>query len=190
MKPDYDIIAFDESAKWRHWLHENHDKIDGVWLKLYKKASGIATVTYPEALDEALCYGWIDGQKKSYDDVAFLQKFTPRRSKSTWSKRNVEHIARLTEAGLMTFAGQLEVDRAKSDGRWDAAYDAPSTMQVPDYFLKQLDKHPKAKVFYNSLNKTNTYAIAWRLQTAKSEATQQRRTEKIIAMLNAGEKLY
>lgn len=125
MKSDYEITAFKDSTIWRHWLDENHAKADGVWLRLYKKASGVPTVSYAEALDEALCYGWIDGQKKSYDEVSFLQKFTPRRPKSMWSKRNIKHVARLTEQGLMMPAGILEVERAKEDGRWAAAYDTP-----------------------------------------------------------------
>lgn len=190
MKPDYKIISFKDSASWRRWLDKNHAKIDGVWLRIYKKASIIPTVSYAEALDEALCYGWIDGQKKSYDADSFLQKFTPRRARSMWSKRNIEHVNRLKKAGLMTPAGLLEVEKAQADGRWEVAYDAPSTMQVPDYFLEELRRHPKAGLFYNTLNKTNKYAIAWRLQIAKTDATRQRRTEKIIAMLDAGEKFH
>jgi uncharacterized protein YdeI (YjbR/CyaY-like superfamily) len=190
VKPDYKIIAFKDPAIWRRWLHENHAKVDGVWLRLYKKASGIPTVSYAEALDEALCYGWIDGQKKSYDEDSFLQKFTPRRPQSMWSKRNIENVNRLKDAGLMMPAGLLEVEKAQSDGRWEAAYDRPSTMQVPDYFLKELHKHPKAELFYNELNKTNKYAIAWRLQTARTDATRLRRTKTLIAMLNAGDKLH
>ena len=150
----------------------------------------MATVTYAEALDEALCFGWIDGQKKGLDNVSFLQKFTPRRSKSLWSKRNIEHIGRLTKAGLMTPAGQAEVERAKQDGRWDAAYDKPSKMVVPKSFLTELRKYPTAEAFFKTLNKTNTYAIAWRLQTAKTEETRRRRQDKLIAMLQAGQKLY
>lgn len=190
MKPDYKITPFKDSATWRHWLDENHDKIDGVWLRIYKKASSVPTVSYAEALDEALCYGWIDGQKKSYDADSFLQKFTPRRARSMWSKRNIEHITRLKDAGLMTTAGLLEVEKAQSDGRWEAAYDASSGMEVPGYFLEVLRRHPKAELFYSKLNKTNKYAIAWRLQTAKTDVTRQRRTEKFIAMLDAGEKFH
>lgn len=190
MKPDYEILAFKNAAGWRLWLDENHGKVDGIWARLYKKASGIPTVSYAEALDEALCYGWIDGQKKRYDELSFLQKFTPRRPRSMWSKRNIEHIARLSSAGLMMPSGLLEVKKAQEDGRWDAAYDAPSDMQTPDYFFKELQKHPKAESFYSELNKTNKYAIAWRLQTAKTDATRLRRTEMLIAMLDAGEKLH
>lgn len=190
MKPDYTIIPFKDSASWRRWLAENHAKIDGVWLRLYKKASSVPTVSYAEALDEALCYGWIDGQMKRYDEDSYLQKFTPRRPRSMWSKRNIEHIHRLQHAGRMTTAGLLEVEKAQSDGRWEAAYDPPSSMEAPEYFLEALRKHPKAELFYNQLSKTNKYAIAWQLQVAKTEATRLRRTEKFITMLNAGEKLY
>jgi uncharacterized protein YdeI (YjbR/CyaY-like superfamily) len=190
MKPDYEIIAFKDPAAWRSWLDENHAKVDGVWLKIYKKASGLPTVTYAEALDHALCYGWIDGQKKGYDEESFLQKFTPRRTKSMWSKRNIEHIQRLTEQGLMMPAGISEVDRANEDGRWAAAYDTPSEMIIPDEFLTELKNHPVAEKFFATLNKANTYAIAWRLQTAKTQETRKSRQDKIIALLNAEQKLH
>jgi uncharacterized protein YdeI (YjbR/CyaY-like superfamily) len=162
----------------------------GIWLRIYKKASGEASITYAEALDEALCFGWIDGQKKSYDEASFLQKFTPRRARSIWSKRNIEHIQRLTEQGLMMPSGLLEVERAKEDGRWAAAYDGASEMVIPDAFLAELKKHPVAEKFFATLNKTNTYAIAWRLQTAKTEETRKRRQDKIIALLNTEQKLH
>lgn len=187
---DYEIIAFTSQAKFRQWLATHGATTQGIWLRIYKKATKIDTVTYAQALDVALCYGWIDGQKKSYDEQSFLQKFTPRRPRSMWSKRNIEHIERLTAAGLMTAAGDAEVEKAKADGRWAAAYDAPSTMQAPDYFLQELKKHPKAKAQFEQLNKTNTYAIAWHLQTAKTNPTRQRRMDKIIAMLNDGQKMY
>jgi len=187
---DYDIVEFSDQAKFRAWLTAHNQSVNGIWLRIYKKASGVPTVSYAEALDEALCFGWIDGQKKSYDELSFLQKFTPRRPKSIWSKRNIEHIQRLMEKGLMMPAGELEVERAKTDGRWEAAYDSPSNMELPEYFLTELSKYPKAQSFYNSLNKTNQYAMAWRLQTAQSDATRIRRTEQLIAMLEAGEKLH
>lgn len=190
MHSDYEIIAFEDAPTFRRWLEEHHDSVNGVWMKLYKKASGIASVTYAEALDEALCYGWIDGQKKSYDDVSYLQKFTPRRTRSIWSKRNIEHTERLTTAGLMTPSGLAEIQRAQADGRWEAAYEAPSEMVVPDDFLVELHKHPKAEAFFATLNKTNRYAIAWRLRTAKTEVTRKRRQDKFIAMLEAGQKFY
>lgn len=190
MQSDYEIITFENAPAFRRWLDEHHGSVNGVWLKLYKKASGIVSVTYAEALDEALCYGWIDGQKKSYDEVSFLQKFTPRRARSIWSKRNIEHIERLTAAGLMMPPGLAEIQRAQEDGRWDAAYDAPSNMVVPDDFLAELHKHPRAEAFFATLNKANRYAIAWRLQLAKTEVTRMRRQEKILAMLKAGQKFY
>lgn len=184
------MVEFVDPAGWRQWLADHHADTDGVWLRLYKKASGVASVTYAEALDSALCYGWIDGLVRSLDELSYVQKFTPRRKRSIWSKRNTEHIARLTEAGLMTPAGIAEVERAKADGRWDAAYDMPSEMVVPKDFLAELHKHPKAEKFFETLNKTNRYAIVWQLQTAKTEATRLRRQAKFIAMLEAGEKLY
>jgi uncharacterized protein YdeI (YjbR/CyaY-like superfamily) len=190
VKPDYKIIAFKDAGLWRRWLDKNHDKVDGVWLRLYKKGSNFPTVTYAEALDEALCYGWIDGQKKSYDELSFLQKFTPRRASSMWSKRNIEHVARLTKQGLMMPSGILEVERAKEDGRWDKAYDKPSDMVISDEFMAELKQYPVAERFFATLNKANTYAIAWRLQTAKTEDTRKRRQDKIIALLNSGQKLH
>jgi len=190
MKSNYEIIPYKDATTWRRWLDKNHEMVDGVWIRLYKKASGIPSVSYAEALDAALCYGWIDGQKKSYDTASFLQKFTPRRARSMWSKRNIEHIERLTKQGLMMPAGMLEVARAKQDGRWAAAYDTPSEMIVSDEFLAELKKHPVAEKFFVTLNKANTYAIAWRLQTAKTEEVRKRRQDKIIALLDAGQKLH
>lgn len=187
---DYEILEFKDQAKFRAWLDKHHTSAPGIWLKFYKKASGITAVNYHEALDVALCYGWIDGQVKKGDENFYLQKFTPRRAGSMWSKRNIENIARLDEVGLMAPAGLAEVEQAKADGRWEAAYDKPSEMTVPDYFLAALDKNPKAKQFFDSLNKANTYAIAWRLQTAKTEATRVRRMEKILAMLESGQKFH
>ena len=190
MQSDYEIITFKDSAKWRHWLHENHDKVDGVWLRLYKRTSDAPSVTYTEALDQALCYGWIDGQKKSYDEKSFLQKFTPRRPKSMWSKRNIEHVARLTKNKLMMPSGLDEVERAHQDGRWAAAYDKPSDMVIPDEFMTELKRYPIAEKFFATLNKANIYAIAWRLQTAKTEETRKRRQDKIISLLNSEQKLH
>jgi uncharacterized protein YdeI (YjbR/CyaY-like superfamily) len=190
MATEYPIVPFADGNAWREWLHKHHADTDGIWMRIYKKGSGLPTITYAEALDEALCFGWIDGQKKSLDDVSFLQKFTPRRPKSLWSKRNIEHIDRLTKAGLMMPTGLAEAERAKQDGRWDAAYDKPSEMVVPASFVAELRKHPEAEAFFKTLNKTNTYAIAWRLQTAKTEETRKRRQDKLIAMLTAGQKLH
>lgn len=183
MKDAYETLEFKNAKEFREWLEENYAAVDGVWLKLHKKGSGLASVTYTEALDDALCYGWIDGLKRSYDKDSYLQKFTPRRTRSLWSKRNIEHIARLTEAGLMTAAGLKEVEKAQADGRWAAAYDAPSSMTFPDSFLKELHKHPKAEVRFNLLSKTNRYSIGWQLQTAKTQKMMESRQAKIIQNL-------
>lgn len=190
VKPDYKIIAFKDSTAWRQWLDENHDKVDGLWLRLYKKASKVPTVSYAEALDEALCYGWIDGQKKSYDDESFLQKFTPRRARSMWSKRNIEHVARLTEHKLMMPSGMAQVEQAQQDGRWAAAYEGSGGITIPPDFIIELNKHPVAEKFFATLNKANIYAIAWRLQTAKTEETRKRRQGMIIALLDSEQKLH
>lgn len=187
---DYKILELKSQPEFRSWLDANSATVAGVWLRIYKKASGIDTVTYAQALDEALCYGWIDGQRKSYDDISFLQKFTPRRPRSMWSKRNITYVERLTATGQMTKHGLREVESAKADGRWDAAYDGPSSIQVPDYFADALSKNPKASVTFENLNKTNRYAILWRLHTVKTDATRHRLTEKFIAMLEAGQSLH
>jgi uncharacterized protein YdeI (YjbR/CyaY-like superfamily) len=184
------VQFFKTARKWRRWLAKNCAKSDGVWLRIFKKNSDVATVSYAEALDEALCYGWIDGQKKACDAQSFLQKFTPRRAKSVWSKRNREHIARLTKEKRMTPAGLAQVEAAKKDGRWDAAYDASSTMTVPTDFLKELKKDKGAYAFFKTLSRANTYAIAWRLQTAKKPETRARRMQKLLAMLSEGKKLH
>lgn len=190
MKIDIPIKPFATTTSWRAWLTKHHASSNGIWLRLYKKGSGKKTVTYAEALDEALCFGWIDGQRKKYDAESFLQRFTPRRPKSPWSKRNREHIARLTKEKRMTTAGQKAVEAAKKDGRWENAYDPASTMKVPTDFLKALKKDEKAFQFFKTLNKANTYAIAWRLQSAKKAETRARRMEALLTMLNRGEKLH
>ena len=187
---DLPIIAFKSSKEWASWLAQNHTKSSGLWLRLFKKASGVASVTYAEALDEALCYGWIDGQLDKYDEKSWLRKFTPRRPKSVWSKRNIAHIDRLTRAGKMKSAGRKEVEAAKADGRWKRAYDSPSAMQIPADFLKALSQDKKAKAFFATLNKANTYAIAWRLQTAKRPETRAKRLQAILAKLKKGEKFH
>ena len=192
MKPEQniEIVACTSSKKWKRWLAKNHSRMQGVWLRFYKKASRVPSVTYDEALDEALCYGWIDGQLKPYDEKSWLRKFTPRRAKSPWSKRNIEHVHRLIKAGRMKDAGLRESEAAKADGRWKNAYDPGSTMAMPADFLKRLSRMKKAKAFFEILNKANTYAIAWRLQTAKKPETREKRMKAILAMLAKGEKFH
>ena len=187
---DLDILAFETPKAWHQWLKEHSSSTPGIWLRMYKKASGKPTITYAEALDEALCFGWIDGIARTYDEASYVQRFTPRRPKSLWSKRNIEHIARLTKEGRMQPNGIAEVERAKADGRWAQAYDSPANTKIPDDFLKELSKDKKAEAFFQTLNKTNLYAIAWRLQTAKKPETRANRMKKILEMLHNGEKLH
>jgi len=184
------VKSFTSAALFKEWLQKNHSKSEGLWIRIYKKQSSKKTITYDEALDLALCYGWIDGQKKSFDEDSWLQKFTPRRAKSLWSKRNRERAEVLIQEKRMTAAGLREIELAKKDGRMKAAYDAPSAMQIPDDFLAELKKDKKAYEFFKTLNKANTYAIAWRLQTAKKPETRQRRKEALLAMLAKRESLH
>ncbi|MGB3307663.1 MAG: YdeI/OmpD-associated family protein [Thermomicrobiales bacterium] len=184
---DIPILSFASAEEFEQWLAEHQAATDGLWIKIAKKASGIASVTYDEALDVALCYGWIDGQKKTHDDAFFLQKFTPRRPRSLWSKRNIGKVAVLMEAGRMQPAGLAEVEAARKDGRWEAAYDSPKDMVVPDDFLEAVRGNPQTQAYFESLNKSSVYAIGWRLATAKTPATRQRRFDKLLAMLEAGE---
>ena len=183
------ILFFQTPKDWEDWLSKN-EQSNGVWVKFAKKASGIQSLTYAQALEPALCYGWIDGQAKTVDETYYMQKFTPRRPKSIWSKRNIGIVERLIAEGKMRPAGQAAIDAAKADGRWDQAYDSPSNMQIPEDFQALLDAHPKAKAFYGTLNKTNTFAILWRIQTAKKPETRSARIEKLVAMLERGEKIH
>lgn len=183
---DLNIISFKSLDKWESWLTKNHTKSPGVWLRIAKAGSSAKTITYAEALEGALCYGWIDGRKEKFDSESWLQRFTPRRPKSIWSKRNVEHAERLIKTGKMRAAGLHEIERAKADGRWEAAYDSSSETEIPDDFLKALAKNRKAKKFFDTLNKTNLYAITWRLQTAKKPETREKRIKMIIEALEAG----
>jgi uncharacterized protein YdeI (YjbR/CyaY-like superfamily) len=183
-------VTFTSARELRAWLAKNCARSAGVWLRIYKKDSGMATVTYAEALDQALCYGWIDGQKQPSDKQSWLQKFTPRRPQSGWSRNNTEHAERLIKSGEMTAAGLKEVQAAKADGRWQAAYDSSSSATVPNDFLKELSRNKKAKAFFATLNKTNLYSIVYRLQTAKKPQTRAKRIQAIIAKLSRGEKFH
>jgi len=184
------ILPFESKKKWADWLAKQHDKSTGVWLKLAKKTSGIPSVTYEEALDVALCYGWIDGQKGSFDELHWLQKFTPRGPKSIWSKINTEKAERLIASGEMKPAGLKAIELAKQDGRWDAAYASQKNISVPDDFQAELDKNKKVKAFFATLNSVNRYAILFRIQTAKKAETRAKRIQQFIEMLERGEKIY
>ena len=179
------------SAKaWETWLAKNCNKSNGVWMMFAKKNADEPTVTYAEALDAALCYGWIDGQKNSYDEQYWLQKFVPRQARSIWSKKNIEHTERLIKEGKMQAAGLKAIEAAKVNGSWEKAYDAQSTMTIPEDFLKAMRKNKKAAAFYKTLNRTNLFSIAFRLQTAKKEETRLKRIKTIIEMLEREENFH
>jgi len=190
IKPDLPILTFTSAEAFTSWLAVNHKLSQGIWIRIFKINSAVPTITYAEALNAALCYGWIDGQKNAYDAGSWLQKFTPRRSKSLWSQRNREHVERLTEAGMMQPEGIAEVEAAKADGRWKQAYESPAKMVVPQDFLDQLSRDKEAEAFFKTLNKTNMYAIVWRLQTAKKQETRNKRMKAILEMLRKGEKFH
>ena len=185
-----DVLTFRTSKEFGKWLSKNHNKSSGIWLRLFKKDSGEKMITYGEALNGALCYGWITGQAKKYDDKSAIQKFTPRRPKSIWSKRNTKIAEHLISQGKMKPPGLNEIEKAKADGRWERAYDSPKQMTIPDDFFKELSKNKKAKTFFESLNKTNKYSIAWRLQTATKPATREKRMQTIINMLSKEQKFH
>ncbi len=190
MKKDLPIIPFASFQEWEAWLNENHTSAPGLWVKLAKKKSGIPSLTYAEAVDGGLIYGWIDSQKASYDEDYWLQRFTPRRPKSKWSQNNRERIEELIAEGRMEPAGLREVEAAKEDGRWDAAYAPQSTAELPEDFQKKLDEHPRARAFWDSLNSANRYAILYQIQDAKRPETRTRRIDKFVSMLEEGKKLY
>lgn len=187
---DLSILPFASQAKWADWLARQHDKSAGVWLKLAKKDSGIPSVTYDEALEIALCYGWIDGQKKSFDEKYFLQKFTPRRPKSIWSKINTGKAERLIASGQMKPAGLKAIEAAKADGRWEQAYTSQKTIFIPKDFEAALNKNKKAKAFFKSLNSANRYSFLFRIETAKKAETRANRIRQFMEMLEKGEKFH
>lgn len=184
------IRPFESKTAWREWLDANHDGSEGLWLKIAKKASGIGSVSYSEAVEEALCFGWIDSQKASFNEEYWLQRFTPRRPRSKWSKRNREKARRLIEEGKMKPAGFEQVEEARENGQWEDAYDPQSTITVPDDLQRKLDEHPEAAEFFETLDSANRYAILHRLQTAKKSETRERRLKKYVAMLEAHETIH
>jgi uncharacterized protein YdeI (YjbR/CyaY-like superfamily) len=191
LKPtEMPILPFESKKKWADWLAKQHDKSTGVWLKLAKKATGIPSVTYAEALDVALCYGWIDGQKGSFDEQYFLQKFTPRRPKSIWSKINTEKVERLIASGEMKSAGLKAIEAAKKDGRWDAAYASQKNISTPEDFQAALNKNKKAKAFFDTLKSSERYSFLFRIQTAKKAETRAKRIQQFIEMLEKNEKFH
>jgi uncharacterized protein YdeI (YjbR/CyaY-like superfamily) len=184
------LRSFRSSKELRAWMAKEDARARGLLLRIYKKGSGVPSVTYAEALAQALCFGWIDGQKLPFDANSWVQKFTPRRARSGWSKINVARVDRLIQEGQMTPAGLKEVEAAKADGRWATAYDSSANATVPPEFVKELARNAKAKQFYATLNKANRYSIAYRLQTAKRSETKIKRIKAIINMLARGEKFH
>ena len=189
-KSDRPIVPFASADAWGAWLAEHHASSDGLWLKIANKASGIPTVTYAEALDVALCYGWIDGQKNKDSDEYWLQLFTPRRPKSRWSQINCGKVTDLIERGKMQPAGLREIEAAKADGRWEAAYGGQASITVPDDLQRALDQNDAAREFFATLSRTNRYAILYRLHDARKPETRAKRLEQFMAMLSEGKKIY
>lgn len=185
-----DIISFESAEAFESWLGEHHSSSPGIWLKLRRKARGVVALDYARALDVALCYGWIDGQKGAFDDRNWLQRFTPRKPKSKWSKVNRDKATALLEQGRMQPPGLAEVERAKADGRWDAAYDGAKSASVPDDLAEALAANPAAAEFFATLNGQNRYAILYRIQDVKKPETRVRRIEKYVAMLAERKKLH
>jgi len=183
-------ISFPSAAEWERWLEANHGDCDGVWIKMAKKASGVDSVRYPEVLESALCYGWIDGRREALDDRFFLQRFTPRRPRSRWSRINRETAERLISYGSMRPSGLAEVERAKADGRWEAAYESQARSRIPEDLQRELDARPAARASFERLSGQNRYAILYRLADAKRAETRERRLAKFVAMLEAGETIY
>ncbi len=189
-KDDKPVLTFADSAAFHEWLLTHHAEHSGIWLRYFKKASGRASIPHVEAVQEALCWGWIDGQARPFDEDSWLVKFTPRGRKSVWSQVNIGHVEHLTQARRMQPAGHAAVDAAKADGRWEAAYASSSTFVMPEDFMAALAKTPKALAFYESLTKANRYAIYHRLHTAKRPETRAKRMKDFLAMLQRGEKLH
>ncbi|MDR6534639.1 uncharacterized protein YdeI (YjbR/CyaY-like superfamily) [Variovorax soli] len=181
---------FKSAKAFETWLKKHHATSDGLWLKLGKRGADEPCITYPEAVEIALCWGWIDGQKKSLDHQHFVQRFTPRRARSTWSKINVDKAAALIEAGRMQAPGYAQIEAAKADGRWAKAYDGARTSAVPEDLVEALDAEPKAKAFFATIDAANRYAVLWRIQTAVKAETRAKRIAQLVEMLARGETIH
>lgn len=187
---DLPIVEFQRRKDWERWLRKNHRSSTGVWLRIAKKNSASSSVSYAEALEEALCYGWIDGQKRPDSEQAWLQKFTPRGKKSIWSKINREKALALSQSGRMQPAGEKQIECAQADGRWEAAYDSARTSVVPPDFQAALDANQRAREFFESLSSANRYAVLFRIQTVKKAETRARKIQEFAEMLARGEKFH
>jgi uncharacterized protein YdeI (YjbR/CyaY-like superfamily) len=190
MTSEAPTLPFKNARAFAQWLRRNHARSPGVWVKIAKASSGIASITYPEAVEEALCWGWIDGQMRRIDDRWYVQKFTPRSKRSVWSKINCARVQALIDAGRMQPPGLAEIERAKQDGRWDRAYDSPKTATVPPDLASALASNARASKFFNALDSQNRYAILHRLMTAATPGTRSRRLAKLVGMLERGERIH
>jgi uncharacterized protein YdeI (YjbR/CyaY-like superfamily) len=184
------IRAFKTQLDFERWLEKNHQKPGGVWIRFARKSSGIKSITHPEALETAICFGWIDALRRPESDTTYLQRFVPRRPKSLWSQINRAKAMSLIESGRMRPSGHAEVERAKQDGRWDAAYPSPANAEITPEFERELDRRPKAKAFFETVSRVNRYAILWRLATAKTPEKRDQLTRKFIDMLENGQTLH
>jgi len=187
---DLPILPFASQGEFADWLAENHFQSDGIWLKLAKKGADAPSISYDEAVETALCYGWIDSQKKGLDESFWLQRFTPRKAKSIWSRVNREKVEQLIASGQMQPAGLAVVELAKQDGRWEAAYDSQRAITIPDDLQAELNQNPKARAFFDTLDSSNRYAILFRLQTARKTETRAKRLRQFVEMLERGEKIH
>ena len=187
---DLPVYLFTATKEWEEWLENNYDKVTAIWLKFAKKNTGAVSITYDEALEVALCYGWIDGLINKFDETYYLTRFSPRKPQSVWSKTNRAAVERLLKEGKMQPGGLKTIENAKANGRWEGAYDSSKEMKVPADFLTELAKNKKAEEFFKTLNRANTYAIAWRLQTAHKPETRAKRMEILLEMMKKGEKLH
>ena len=190
MDTDKEITTAVNQAEWEVWLEKNLEKAGGIWLRIYKKDSGIPTVSYDEAVESGLCFGWIDGQKGTYDDISYIQRFTPRRARSLWSKINTLKVDQLVKDGRMRPSGIAQIETAKADGRWHAAYDSAKNIQVPEDFAKALAEQPVAHAFFTRLSQSNRYAILFRIQTAKKPETRTAWITRAIEMCAKGETFH
>ncbi|HJS95430.1 MAG TPA: YdeI/OmpD-associated family protein [Solirubrobacteraceae bacterium] len=182
-RDDLPILPFADRTAWASWLSDHHESSPGLWIKIARKASGIPTVTHPEALEEALCYGWIDGQRLPHDESFFLQRFTPRTKRSKWSQINRDKVTSLIEQGRMKPAGLAQIEAAKQDGRWEAAYAPQSDKTIPEDFERALEQNPEAHEFFKTLRGTRRYSFIYRIQDAKRPETRARRIEQFVEML-------
>jgi uncharacterized protein YdeI (YjbR/CyaY-like superfamily) len=184
------LLVFRDHKEWASWLNEHHRTSPGIWMRIGKKGSALESLSYAEALEAALCYGWIDGQKRAYDDASWLQRFIPRGPNSVWSRINRDKADDLIRSGRMKPAGLDAIERAQQNGRWDSAYDSPGRAVVPSDFQAALNRSRKAKSFFSTLDRANRYAILWRIQTAKRAETRARKIQEFIRMLERREKLH